>query len=239
MNMKFPKMSRPVILYSVLFVAGAVILLFVATAPLRDLIVAENEGIQKFYAKTENDQRKISHLSEFHDQSIAIAKDEAKLQLLLPEGRIVDFIRELENAAKLTGGTVVISKGGNLEESRKAASVVAASAIKTADGAADNRQKGMGLLKKLPDGKTLGLTLTFSGKYSDSVNFLHKIETAPYFLNVLSLDIRPIVLSQDSGAIRSDVFATPIGRVKAVNPAVPATVEDTVKAEFDIIVYLQ
>lgn len=241
MNPNLSKLNRPLLLYSAVLAVVAVFLFLFATGPLREKIVAENEEIQKIYARVENDQRKISHLSEFRDQSVSIAGDGEKLRLLLPEDRVVDFIREAEGNAKAAGGTVVISKGNNLEESRKAASIIAASQIKTADGTTDDRQKGTGLLKKFPDGRTLGLTLTFSGKYPDAVDFLHKIETAPYFLDVLSMDIRPIDSKQEQdGSVRSDVFSAPVGGSGVPNGTADGTpAEDTVRAEFDIIVYLE
>jgi hypothetical protein len=230
MNVRLTKFERPLLLYATALAVGTVVLFLLATKPLKEKIVAENDEIQKFYAKTENDQQKISQLPEFRNQSVMIDNDEPKLRLALPESRVVDFIREVEGIAKSTGGAVTIAKGESLEEIRKAMVPVPVSA---ADGT--GTKETFDLLKGLPEGKTIGLTLTFSGVYADAVDFLHKVDTAPYFLDVLSLEIRPIDAEQDSGTVRTDVFSasgTPtVVKKTPLNPKVEAILS--------IIVYLE
>lgn len=242
MNVRPIKFDRPLLVCAVALAVASVALLFVATKPLREKITVENDEIQKFYAKTENDQRKISRLLEFRDQSVMIANDEAKLKLLLPENRIVDFIRNVEEIAKSTGGTVTIAKGSDLVEARKVIVVSSAQSGGTDDeGKVKKTEKGKkvdGLLNKLPDGKTIGLTLTFTGRYADSVNFLHKVDSSPYFLDVFSMKIRPIGSDGGSGSVRSDMFAVP---ESGSTPASAESVESDpkVEAECSIVVYLE
>ncbi|NTV55103.1 MAG: hypothetical protein HGA16_01220 [Candidatus Moranbacteria bacterium] len=231
MNVRLTKFERPLLLYSAALAVGTVALFFLATKPLKEKIVAENDEIQKFYAKTENDQRKISRLPEFRNQSVMIGNDESKLRLMLSESRVVDFIRDVEGIAKSTGGTVTIAKGDSLEEIRKATAPA-----QTGSGKGD-KKNDFDLLKGLPDGKTMGLTLTFSGAYADAVDFLHKVDTSPYFLDVLSLEIRPIDAEQDFGTVRTDVFST--SETVAGNVEKKPSSDPKVEAVLSIVVYLE
>ncbi len=231
MNVRMTRFERPLLLYATTLVVGSVVLFFLATKPLKEKIVAENDEIQKFYAKTENDQRKISRLPEFRNQSVMIGNDESKLRLMLPESRVVDFIREVEGIAKFTRGTVTIAKGDSLEEIRKATA-----SAPEGDGKSDGKV-GFDPLKGLPDGKTIGLTLTFSGAYADAVDFLHKVDTSPYFLDVLFLEIRPIEAERDSGAIRTDVFSAFGTRIPTVVKKTPS--DRKVEVVLSIVVYLE
>lgn len=232
MNVRLTKFERPLLLYTAALVVATVTLFFVATKPLKERIVAENEEIQKFYAKAENDQQKISQLPEFRKLSVMIGNDESKLRLMLSEARVVDFIREVEGIAKSVGGTVAIAKGESLEEIRKAMVPVSVSA---ADGT--GTKETFDLLKALPDGKTIGLTLTFSGAYANAVDFLHKVDASPYFLDVLSLEIRPIDAEQDSRTIRTDVFSASRAGIPMLVKKAPSNPK--VEAVLSIVVYLE
>jgi|GEM_PF-879566 len=242
MNLSLPKLNRPLLLAAALLIVAAVLLFSFATGALRDRIVEENAQIQKIHAKRENDRRKVSRLPDFQKQAAEADRDGSKLRLLLPEDRVVDFIREVESVARSAGGTVSIAKGDDLDAAKKAAAAAAAKNKSATDTTTTSpaQQDGSGLLGGLPNGKTLGLTLTFSGKYPDAVNFLHKVETAPYFLNVLSMNIRPVDSQQDRSVVRPDVFSAPTDGTKTTTPTATDTPSaDTVKAEFDIVVYLK
>jgi len=227
MNLNFLKDGRPFLILSAVLVVGAVLVFLFVTLPFRETIVAENTEIQKFNAKVENDQRKISGLRDYRDQSAMVSKDGTKLRLLLQRDKIVDFIREIEAVVKTTGGAVSIDKGNSLDEAK----ATFASATPVAEKTTTTSQSaGVSLLDGLPEGKTIGFTLKFTGKYSEAVDYLHRIETAPYFLSVLSLDIRPAVPNQGQ---RVDAFSVPTGS------ATPAPADDAVNAIFSIIVYLE
>ncbi|HWQ59669.1 MAG TPA: hypothetical protein VN420_00785 [Candidatus Fimivivens sp.] len=241
------KSIRPLPLYAALLAFVAVALFLFAARPLRERIASENEGIQKLHANAENEQRKISDLPKYRAQAEEIIGEETRLRLLLPADRIVDFIRGVEDVAKGVGGTVIITQGKDLAEIRKSMPATAGEPVGTADttegstqsvgGTAEKGRSGTGLVSGLQDGRTLGLTLQFSGPYSDAVVFLHKVETMPYFLDVLSVNIRPVSGNSNVMSSRSDLFTSAVS-----SPSVQrkiAVSADAVDAEFSIIVYLE
>ncbi|NTW15637.1 MAG: hypothetical protein HGA38_04720 [Candidatus Moranbacteria bacterium] len=217
-------LSRPLLLMAVLLSVAAITAFILVASPLRDRIVSENVEIQKSHAKSENDQRKVSRLPEFQEQSAVIADNASLLRLLLPEEKVVDLIKDVEGVSRQVGGKVTISKGSGLGDLAKPVS-----------GATKDQSEipGSGLFKTMPEGKTLGLTVTFSGTYTAAVEFLHKVETMPYFLDVLSIDIRPSEPSDEP--VRTDMFSA---SDQSSGPVVRSGSVAGVRAVFEIVVYL-
>lgn len=251
MNQEILKSVRPLPLYAAMLVVVSGLLFVFVAGPLRKSIVAENDEIQKLHANMEFDQRRIADLPKYRGQAAEIGGDESRLRFLLSSDRVVDFIRDVEGVAKTVGGAVTITQGKDLADSRKSSSAPSAASVQNSDPTAGDAstqpavtkaaksQPGSGLIAGLPDGKTLGLTLQFTGSYSEAVDFLHKVETMPYFTDVLSVSIRPVSGSSNATMPRADLFSTSavgMGTSAQKSVTVPA---DGVDAEFSIIVYLE
>lgn len=219
---------------AVISVISVVLFAFVAV-PLRAKIAAESDEIQQLHAKIEHSERKIARLPEFEAQFSTVKEDERKIPILLPENRAVDFIEEVERIAKAVGGGVSISKGSVIESAKKKPAPKDA-----ADGDVPKKEPET---KAITDGlswnKRLPLKVEFSGEYAKAVNFLHRIETMSYRLDVISVDVRPIV-SEERTRLGSDVFA--VAPAEGVDPAVVEPVvqeKPSVLATFDVIVYTE
>jgi Tfp pilus assembly protein PilO len=217
-------------------VSVASVALFVMVAlPLRGKIASESDDIQKFRAKIENAERKISRLPELGAQFSVVKEDERKISRLLPEERAVDFIEEVERIAKDIGGGVAIAQGSAVESAKKKA---APKKEGVEDGAAQKKAvEAKTIAEDLSWEKRLPLQITFSGEYAKAVNFLHKIETMSYRLDVVSVDMRPIVPEERDG--RGN--ATPSVAVDGAE-SVPVTIESdkpSVTAVFNLVVYTE
>lgn len=226
--------------YSVAIFLVVFAALFFVILPLHQKIGAEGDEIQKILAKTENSERKISRLPEFESQYETIRGGENRIRLLLSEDRAVDFIREIETLAEGTDGDVTIAQGASSESAKKKA--VPAKEKDGDDAPAKDEPKTIG--ESLPWEKSLRLRVRFTGTYQDAVNFLHKIETMPYRLDVIVVDIRPV---PDEEKRRVGVIEIPVvpasepgsEQVPAAVPPAPAPVEFPVDASFEVAVYLQ
>ncbi|MBP9751900.1 MAG: hypothetical protein KBD19_03505 [Candidatus Moranbacteria bacterium] len=217
----------------IVFIGLVALFVFVAL-PLREKIAMESDEIQKFRAKIENAERKIGKLPELEVQFSIVKEDERKIPRLLPEANAVDFIKEVEEIAKTVGGEVSIAQGSVVETVKKK------SASKEKDADTDASKKNSEK-KTIADGlsweKRLPLRVTFSGEYANAVNFLHKIETMSYRLDVVAVDVRPAV--PEEGKRRGgDVFdSVPTEESADAVPIVPE--QPTVSAAFDLIVYTE
>ncbi|NTW14123.1 MAG: hypothetical protein HGA31_03780 [Candidatus Moranbacteria bacterium] len=227
--MKISSLIRCLYVRTGVTVVATVSLIVLAAFPLQRKISLESEEIQKDYAKTENDQKRILELPVLRSKYQKISNESDKTGTILPESQVVELIKNLEETARETGGEIVVSQGMDLAARKKAAPTPDAATGQKTSG--DNR-----IVDQMAEGKTLGLSVIFSGRYSDAVNFLHKVETMPYFLDVLSIDFRPA----DTGAgERGSLFSanpTPVTSVGSTS-TVPTTT--SVKATFELIVYLQ
>ena len=213
-----------------LFVMAALASLIVfAVIPLQDKIVLENDEVQQAYAKMENDQKRISTLPDLRLKYQKISDDKGKMGSVLPEDQVVEYIKNLEDIASKTDGTINVTQGKDLDTIRNAAPTKGTDTT-------GNTATGDRVVDHLPKGKTLGLTVTFSGRYRDAVEFVHKVETAPYFADVLSLDFRP---GDAPTADRSNLFVSSglSAADVSTNPAPPSSV--SVQAVISLVLYLE
>lgn len=238
MNMK--ALLKNFLAYSLVIYLSSFAALFLVIFPLHQKIRDEGDEIQKILAKTENSERKISRLPEFESQYETIRAGEDRIRLLLSEDRAVDFIREIETLAGKIGGDVTIAQGTSPEAAKKKAAAAKDQAGGDTPAKADPKTIG----ESLPWEKSLRLKVRFTGAYPEAVNFLHKIETMPYRLDVLAVDIRPVPDDEKRkvGVVEPPVvpFAEPVATdAVPVAPPVPEQPEFSVDASFEVAVYLQ
>lgn len=240
MTRSFPKPNRPLLLAAAVFFLGSVFLLLFGTRSIRARSAEEIDAIRRFTAEAENDRQNIAKLPELRDQATLIARDSGTIDIFLPEDRVAEFIRETESIARDAGGAVVISDGKNLDAARDEIVKPKARAVRTGDPAATEVREGSGLLASLPDGKTIGFTLSFTGTYSDALEFLRRLEAAPYAVDILSMDIGPAdPESAGSMSDRSDLFSSPESRSEDPASASDTGPVDGVTAIFSVIIYLE
>lgn len=219
---------------AIIIIAAVALFVFVA-APFRERIAEESDSVQKIHAKIEHADRKISRLPELETQFSIVKDDERKISRVLSESQAVDFIEEVEAIAKSLDGEVLIAQGSAAESVKKKPAP---------KGTDEDVTKKVSEVKTIANGlsweKRLPLKVEFSGEYAKSVNFLHKIETMSYRLDVISITMRPLVPETD---VRQggDVFvAVPVeGSEPSVSPVPTEPEKPLVSAEFDVIVYIE
>lgn len=225
----------------------AVALFVFAAMPLRVKIASESDEIQKFKAKTENAERKISRLPDLRAQYATVEDDERKIPRLLSEAQTVDFIKEMEDVARDAGGKVSIAQGSVVDATKKPAPKAKGD---ESDGDASKKKvvEDKSIVGNLSWGKRLSLQITFDGEYGRAVNFLHKIETMSYRLDVLSVDIRPTTEKENVVAPVSAPAPLPVpvptdGAALSPVPESPAPPVEPEKhpvaATFGLVVYLK
>jgi hypothetical protein len=160
------------------------------------LIAVSVFGIYFLYQKIENalnTQERIKLEQEIQAQQIKnlpqlsaryqkILDSEQYFTLLYPEEKVVDIIKDIERLAKEQAVTLTITQKEVPEQQAPKAET------KTdASQAAQEPATPKELADTLPYEKNIRLELSAKGKYVAIRNFLHKIETAPYALDVLSI----------------------------------------------------
>lgn len=226
--------------------SGIGLLAWFGVIPFQRFIVEKADGIQQYYATRENREQQMKKLPELQVQFENIEKDEKVLAILLSEDAIVDFVRTLERLAVETKVHITIrSTGANAIEDKKTVKVPAKKAAPVTDGTAAV-QAPQSLVEALPMDRFLHVTVVVQGEYGDIVTFLHKMETLPLGLDVLSVSMklrteeeksaRPdnpgrnpfLILSGNEGTISGDAVTQP------AEAAIPGNME----ASFDTVVYL-
>ncbi|MEI6650680.1 MAG: hypothetical protein WCL23_04600 [Candidatus Moraniibacteriota bacterium] len=222
---------------SLLVLAALVSLVVFAVIPLQGMIASENDEVQKAYAKMENERARLASLPDLRTKYEKIADNKGKIGYVLPQDRVVDYIKDLEDIAAASGGTISVTQGKDLDTVRKTAPSNKADVTGNEGGSAGaNAPTGERIVDHLPQGKTLGLTVTFSGRYLDMVEFVHKVETAPYFVDILSLDVRP---ADATNVDRGNAFVSSTSSGSAAPKETAPPTSASVQTVFSLVLYLE
>lgn len=172
--------------------------------PLLDLIQQEQDEIQKIDVLQEYRSAELQRLPELEKQSSLIQERGQELKLMPTKDELVGFIRDLERLAQESGvaieiasqdNTLLESKLTSQEAKAKVQSETANEGDESRSVAPTDRRKGkLGgtLLEGLPLKQFIRLNLTVKAPYAAMVEYLHKVETMSYALEVVSLAVREL-----------------------------------------------
>lgn len=187
------KKSTPSILLITLLVAVGGMVWF-GIFPLKTSLLNKARMTQEFYADEENQLKQIGRLPELQNQYTTIENDASKLDILLYEGQVIDFIKTLETLASEANVKLIIASKdtGKIVEPKattKKPPVTAEKETKT-DTSSTTKAKTVDILEDIPFDRYLRLSISATGQYANIINFLHKIETLPVGLDVIGIEIK-------------------------------------------------
>lgn len=237
----------------ILFVAMGLVVWF-AILPIKQSISQKMDDIQKFYTSRENRDRQISKLSELEQQFGVIQADEEHLNILLKEDRIVDFVKTLEGLARETNTEISIAskEGNSIIEKKVVVGKPQTKSSADADApapAVSEKKKATGILDTLPFDRYLHLGVSVVGEYADIINFLHKMETLPFALDVVGMEMHQKENEERSSSSLSVTSGSGINPFVATSestastppletPVIVPEEKNTLEAVFDTIVYV-
>lgn len=208
------------------------------------------DDIQKLSVTREHREKQLERLPELEAQHTLIAEHEDRLGIILTKERLVEFIQKIEQLAQDEDVVVEIESRDNafLEskvtptEKKDAPTKAGATPTEKAEAAAEPAKrtpasKETGIVTELPLKKYLKLTITVTGEYGNIVRFLYRLETLPYALDVIGLNIKQRAEEADRIATESAAFNPFAGEAVALPPA--TTTINTLEAVFETVVYLQ
>src|SRR6185369_1865341 len=189
MNNPISKKYIPLIIM-LLILAGMGLIFWFGIMPLRHFIVDKADEIQQFYTVRENRQRQINQLPELQSQFDTIVAGEKRLDILLPKSRIVDFVKTLEGLARESRVEISIQSSNKGEVQTK---TVKKPVKKSTDQENKTAEKtAPTIIDMLPYDSFLRISIKAHGEYADIVTFLHKMETLPFGLDVIGIQVKKI-----------------------------------------------
>jgi hypothetical protein len=191
--MRFFSQNRKTLLALVLFVS-MIAFAILGAWPLYQNIVEKRDRLQALGADREYRVRQIARLPELRTQYDRILKDEGSLDILLTEEKVVDFIKTLEALARDNNVEIKIASNDTpLVEKKKSDD--------------DEKKSAPKKETKLVDALTypgyLRLSITVTGDYEDSVNFLAQMENLPTALDVIGVKMHENTKKNEENAPQS------------------------------------
>lgn len=246
--MIFPqKKYVPLVFLLVLLLAMGGIVWY-GIVPLRQSLQVKMRGIQEFYAGRENRDRQVNKLPELQGQYDTIIENEKTLDILLSEDAVVEFVKTVEKLAKEmnVGMTIASKDGGKIIEPKKPVAKSIPSKDANQDPVSETKsaaQKAVSILDDVPFDRYLYLSVTVDGRYEDIVAFLRKMETLPFGLDVIKIEMKQKDKEKDSQPMASspsNPFAILGDMGDIVVQAAPQAAEkNSLEAVFDILVYVK
>ncbi len=162
-----------------------------------ETIRVERDDIQRMLVIRENRSHQLSRLEEYGDQYARIVNDEKWLNVFTARDEMIGFVRRLESLAEEGDVAVVLEVREVPKPSKKAKTVV--KPVKTdekeeekgeaTEAVGDKKEKKeTSILESLPSTTYTYLGLRVIGETEKVVRYLHKVETLPVALDVVSVE---------------------------------------------------
>ena len=227
-----------------LLMIGAIIAIgWFGIQPFLKTILEKMDSIQKLSVTRDHREKQLERLPELEAEHALIQERSKELDIILEKERLVDFIEQLEALAITNGVEIEILSRDNAFLESKVTAIEKKSGSKGGDKNEEvisqpkkGAVKETGILTELPFEKFLKLTITLKGEYQAIVQYLHQLETMPFALDVIGINIKEqsevadrVVL--DSGVLNP--FAP--GDIVVARPAVISI--PILEAVFETVVY--
>jgi Tfp pilus assembly protein PilO len=247
MDQIIPKKYVP---YAVMagLIALMALIVWLGVLPMRQAISEKMDDIQKFYAVRENRERQVARLPELEEQFREIAAGEDTLRILIDEEHIVDFVKTLEGLASEMGTEIAIeAKESNaIVEKKPAAKAPAADG----EAAAAGKKTKQTIADMLPYDRYLHINVSLKGEYADIVRFLHKMETLPFALDIIGVEVRLNTDTEERNAAAPAAGRNPFMLVPSGNSSAVGTQPEDggqasrgeqppLEADLDTVVYIR
>lgn len=160
-----------------------------------ETIRVERDDIQRMLVIRENRSHQLSRLEEYGDQYARIVNDEKWLNVFTARDEMIGFVRRLESLAEEGDVAVVLEVREVPKPSKKAKTVV--KPVKPdekeeekgeATEAVGDKKEKKSILESLPSTTYTYLGLRVIGETEKVVRYLHKVETLPVALDVVSVE---------------------------------------------------
>lgn len=248
MILSLPKKYMPLaVLLSLLLAIGGIV--WYGMLPLRESLEEKMRGIQEFYAGRENRERQVNKLPELEGQYDVIVANEKTLDILIMEDEIVDFVKIVERLASEMDVTMSISSkdGGKIIEPKKPAAATSKASGTDQESVSEKNnvpQKAVNILDAVPFDRYLSLSVKVEGRYDDIVAFLGKLETLPFGLDIIKVEMKKKDVENDAQSRSAQPTNNPfaiLGDSGDIVPVVaPSSAEkDVLEAVFDMLVYVK
>lgn len=248
------KKSYSSLIVGILLVVGMVLMAWFGIVPFYTHIKEKADSIQEYYASRENRLRQINKLPELENQYNNILTHEQSLRILLSEEKIVDFIKVLEDQAQQSQVQIaIVAKDGNGIEEKK---VIKTPVAQTTDENTDTKtttssltspkkKKEATLMDSLPYDRFLHISIKVTGDYTNIMLFLHRLETLPYALDVVSVDVRTRSVDEMFNRTNTSAAGNPFSILGSGSSETVSTTGEGVdtpsgalQAVFDTVVYI-
>lgn len=242
--------SKPWIVQGVLILSIALVSWF-GIRPLYNIIRSEMDEIQKVNVLQEHRGNQLKKLPELERQYEFIQSNGDRLDILISKDELVGFIRTLEDLAEREQVRIEITAKDNTLLESKTTPLVDPKTNKKGvaddnDTAASSREKDKkdtaksvtGIMGDIAFKKYIRLAVTVVAPYQSMLNYLHKLETLPYALDVVGITAKEYIADTVIDPTKHQVVAGE-SQAEANAPGSSSPQPVMLETTFEVAVYIK
>jgi Tfp pilus assembly protein PilO len=217
------KIALAIVVY--LIIVGAIFYWLIN--PFFGKITASNDKMQQTIIDQENKRKRLAEVPHLKDQ-FEMSKEEGGKMLPLPDaGNAVDLIKRMEKIAEETGNSIIIEVKSDTSATGPKKSVKPEDIKET-------------IKSNLPSADYFEMSLKLTGKYSDLINFIKKLEALEYYADIIS--VNAVARAETpQGEKSSDLIFAPNSNGAEAKPevVVPENKETVIDSSIGVVFYIK
>jgi hypothetical protein len=197
---------------------AAIGLLYSGFIPYKNKVESQAEKIQETTLENLIFENKTSRISQMEAKYNDYQNNKGKMGKFLKDGEEVELIKRIESLGEETQNRVAL----NIAEEKKDSS---SSSVK-------NAAKEESIPKDISSQNYLNLEINLEGSYDSFIDFLKKMESLDYYIDVVSLDLAKTDAKDSSASVFSDnIFSS-----RQADSAPPVE-KEILKSKIGVIVF--
>lgn len=154
------------------YIAATLSLVRFAVVPFVEKIKERSDDVQERIINNKINETRVEEIPDMERTLEDYKKNSQALDVILGTEDEVDFIKQMELIADITGNKIILSVGDNNVE-------------KNSDRTSSDEEKP--IKDNLKYKNYISMDINLKGSYSGLVNFVNKLENTSYYVNVISI----------------------------------------------------
>ncbi|KKP79472.1 MAG: hypothetical protein A2271_04040 [Candidatus Moranbacteria bacterium RIFOXYA12_FULL_35_19] len=180
-------------LYALIFGVAVYFVVFF----LIDKIKYTSEQAQKNLIDQQIEEARLGNLPQMEKDWQDYETQKNSIEVILSSGSEISFIESIDSIAQKSGNIIDLKIGDQVDPKEIAK-------IKT-DAKKNKGQKG--LMEEIAYDNYFPMQISLRGNYQSLVDFIHLLENSHFYVNIVSIDSKKIILEDNSAKNKTNVFS--------------------------------
>jgi len=215
------------------YLLGIFLLLRFATIPYINGLKSRADSIQEKIIDNRMEGDRLEDIPRMEELYGNYLSNENFIDVILNQNEQLSLIKSLEDLAENTGNKINLKA----EDSESASRANNAKKAETKNKDKDKEEKS--ILDNLPYDSYFPMEITLEGDYRGLVNFIRKLESFNYYVNVISISSKSVIQSSEDGAVDRDSSRNIFISSDSVSAVEEKNEKEIINSVIKVVVYVK